>query len=369
MLKDWNRNETQQRRQFRETAGQGTKVVSTSTYIKSLNIDSLVRADTPHYRARLKRGELLPLNDYDKTSRRATYASSYVTSDPTANPVWTSYYTPDAGLPPGYATLPDLDYSLLESELPSPGDYLQAAAAGVYGQGWDALTFAGELGKTATMFRQIGKSLISLMSVRNWPSLYLQYRYGWRTLYYDLLQLQKAIQQIDDKRKRFQERRFGRFDLTVSIPTSWNYSTSYGAVSSVIKYKLGVGGAVVADIEPPKISFNPVKTGWELVTASFIVDWFINIGQWIDAMSFLVVQERYFGAIMTKFEAEWTTSVAFCTQKPPCVVTNCSVTASGTYKRVTRKPAVVPVGLSTIRRLNFLKVTDMVLIIRQLLGR
>jgi hypothetical protein len=52
----------------------------------------------------------------------------------------------------------------------------------------------------------------------------------------------------------------------------------------------------VADIEPPRVSFNPIVTGYELITLSFGLDWVVNVGQWLSAMSFLIFSTNYVAA-------------------------------------------------------------------------
>jgi hypothetical protein len=40
----------------------------------------------------------------------------------------------------------------------------------------------------------------------------------------------------------------------------------------------------VAKYIPPVISIDPIASAWELTKLSFVVDWYINVGQWIAAL-------------------------------------------------------------------------------------
>lgn len=61
----------------------------------------------------------------------------------------------------------------------------------------------------------------------------------------------------------------------------------------VVTDEISLRGSVTADINPPRFQLNPVITGWELIRFSFIIDWFVQVGTWLEAMSFLVFSTNY----------------------------------------------------------------------------
>jgi hypothetical protein len=75
-------------------------------------------------------------------------------------------------------------------------------------------------------------------------------------------------------------------------------STSQGVLTKLTQSEIDVSvrGTVAADIKPPTFSFNPLVTAWELLPFSFILDWFIGIGQWLASMSFLTFAEKWAAA-------------------------------------------------------------------------
>lgn len=186
----------------------------------------------------------------------------------------------------------------------------------------------------------------------------------------DMMSLQEAILRIDDGRKRFQERDGARNSFTRSqIVQNWNWSTSSGTIIRIDQINVSVQGMVVADIVPPRIHFNPVKTGWELITLSFIVDWFINVGQWIDAMSFLAIQTGYTASASSKCTITSNYILENVMAKSPSTITNIALSGTTHSVEVMRVPTNIPLGLTTIRRLNFLKVLDLTLIVRKLFSK
>jgi hypothetical protein len=71
------------------------------------------------------------------------------------------------------------------------------------------------------------------------------------------------------------------------------YSSAYDAYTDLSEYTVNVRGVIVADFMPSRIILNPVTTAWELTTLSFVLDWFLNVGQALNALSFLALNDRY----------------------------------------------------------------------------
>lgn len=259
--------------------------------------------DTPHYRKRLRDKEIIPMTAYERYdaqgalkpeyrsfSRTGTLCNPYIEIESNAA------FPTVLGIDGLRALAPDSDLSY----------YVQAAAAKIYGSGWDGLTFIAELHKTKKMLVGFATRLVRNMLSGRWDHIWLEARYGWRVLWYDMQDIAKVIQNLDGERKRFRES-VGTTEKSVysgSTPTGSQYGTAHWTTYEEIT--LGIRGTVVADIEPPKVSFNPFVTGWELITFSFVIDWILNVGQWLESMSFLALSTSYTsaGGLMVKRRAE-----------------------------------------------------------------
>lgn len=115
---------------------------------------------------------------------------------------------------------------------------------------------------------------------------------------------------------------------------------------------------MLAKFRPPKTHFNPFLTGWELTKFSFLIDWVVDVGQWLEAMSFLALAEEHTAAYGHQFDVTkivylehvewasgWSGNSAFASQ------VNLSTTG--------RFPSTVPISPSTKLNINFPKVLDL----------
>lgn len=244
--------------------------------------------------------------------------------------------------------------------------FVQAAAAKIATSGWDTLTFSAELAKTVAMFRGFTSRLISLAKAGKLESLWLEGRYGWRTLIYDLKDIDKAIRNLNEGRKRF----FDRVGTTISkIETRNDPQTAvYGNFNCLTTYThtIGLRGSVAADIEPPRFQLNPLSTAWELTRLSFVVDWVVNVGQFLDSLSFLALQREYTAAsgMMIKTDYKQTSSVNWAAGSSG----QWFIESEGHAQLVVRIPASVSTIPLTELRLNEFKVLDLVALFIQMIG-
>lgn len=177
---------------------------------------------------------------------------------------------------------------------------VQGAAAKIYSRGHDTLTFLVELRKTMRLFTGIRENLIKLLKrgsantkVNDIASLWLEYRYGWRVLYYDMVELTDAVKSINEARTRFSDRVGLSTSDTSPIQSTVPSEDGDLIVDTTVNHRISRRGSITADISPSKFQFNPVTTSWELVRFSFIVDWFIDVGTWLESMSFLALTSNY----------------------------------------------------------------------------
>lgn len=192
-------------------------------------------------------------------------------------------------------------------------DYLiQQAAARIYSRGHDTLTFLAEIRKTTKMLKGVSGKLLSLsegMSVRKAAQLWLEARYGWRTLLYDIVDLHDAVQSLNDKRRRFSERAgHTSRDQVLVANTSYDLDGYCTFQRHVMTYReLSRRGSVTADIEPPRFQFNPVTTAWELIPYSFVIDWLIGVGESLESLSFQLLASKHVSSVGYKLTTrkEW----------------------------------------------------------------
>lgn len=115
--------------------------------------------------------------------------------------------------------------------------------------------------------------------------LWLEYSYGWKPLMNDLYELNQLVHQILYRPIEIEGRGFGKSSYTddwlyadrlyVRGSNDASHSTVLrGSLSSKALYLLQNAGLV-----------NPLSVAWELVPWSFAIDWFMPVGQTLEAMT------------------------------------------------------------------------------------
>jgi hypothetical protein len=343
--------------------------------------------NTGGYWMKKKRGDLLPLNLYRKLSIKGDSSSEFRADHKS----WGNCYWYWDGQPAhiyGNWRIEEGDFAYYYANKDLQGDLsyaLQAAASRIYSTGWDLLTFMGEFRDTVRLFngiqkryadkiagilkntdnvfanRAVKKNLDQLQEAL--ASTYLEGRYGFRTLAYDMQDFEKAMARINDQRVRFREGVSAGTHTNVQAGTwteNWtSYSLNTHAWTKESTYS--ARAVVVADIEPPKLAFNPLVTGWELTTLSFVVDWFVDVGQYLESLSFLALARTWYGGYGYKIDVTTnvsTLSVQPYTSQVNSVHVDYRANAHGTL--VSRSPASTLSYLPLIKvRLNEFKVLDM----------
>lgn len=333
--------------------------------------------DIERYHYRKRRGDLLPFTQFGQFELLSSRSGSLHYYAPGGYEYQTAsnWSHPSSTVPNWNITSAEL-YDRVENVDFDP--YVQQAAANVYSQGWDALTFTAELHKTIALFTgarqrllQLIKAAINAYKRKNKNSLakivlsptelWLEYRYGWRLLYYDIQDISKALATLDDSRKRFSQRAGTTYTETETTEGTYdgNYKFTYTIVDD---YEYSVRGAVVADLTPPKFQFNPITTAWELITFSFIIDWFISVGSWLESLSFLTIQQQYTAAGGVKLSLQRTGTLSNVGWK-----TGYSGSMSASSEAVgvvtVRTPTTVPLRPLVRLNISIPKVADIVSIL------
>lgn len=250
--------------------------------------------DIPDYHRKLKSGKLLPHTPFHcyrssgdgNCEREITLTSGR------------RYYTDPSDVYPGICGW-HIHEEDIAAHAPLHGDkYVQEAASRIYSHGWDALTFLAELASIRTMFAGAVKTAANIARPKNWKRIsatneWLSYRYGWRTLMYDIKDIHQCILNLDEKQTRFSERAGNSYSN--SYQTEYFKQYTHYSLEGLTQDAVSVNlrGSVTADISIPKVLINPVATAWELIPFSFVLDWFVSVGKWIEAASFDLLAQAY----------------------------------------------------------------------------
>jgi hypothetical protein len=277
---------------------------SNPNIVTQFNYDNIIRViekrfigwDIPHFHRRRKRGELLPHTPWKQVHISGSGSGFYDVKSGTTSS-WSRWFASNENYLAASAwRLTEVDLAAYVPDVSNK--YVQEAAAAIYTNGFDALTFLAELADVRSLFLNTAKTLLKLKIPKNWKALsneYLSVRYGWRTLFYDVTSLNKAIKALNDKckRTRYSEVRGNTSsdswqDVNLAYTTHYVYKVEKSYTTEV-----SLRGSVTADIEIPAFQFNPFQTAWEVVPFSFVLDWFLSVGRAISAASFLAFTSKY----------------------------------------------------------------------------
>lgn len=280
---------------------------------------------------RLQReGKLQPVNPMSKTSKKilsddtgevtydyyygASKIGSYMYKGDIAAMCW--YYASGYDFPPWVGSNPSW---------PLDSDVLTSALADARNQGFDVLTFLAEWGKTVELIKSFrtrvlkradritknlkrdlreGSTKSGAYTQSAWDifsDAWLEYRYGWRILQFDVESINEALYKLQAARSPFvrgyatQEDSVERTIQSYASPQSilrynirshlcYAYGYATGSLVQRKTYKKRAGtilDAYVSDI----FDIDPLVTTWEIIPFSFILDWFTNIGELATAYS------------------------------------------------------------------------------------
>jgi len=155
----------------------------------------------------------------------------------------------------------------------------------------------------------LGMSSRDILTGKFAANKWLEYQYGWKPLMSDIADSQQKVHEVLLK----------DYILIGSKSTSAeNVDSSDGSTGRrVLKSKISVKTQIKAKISNPALHsisswglINPVSIAWELVPFSFVVDWFMPVGNTLNAASAGVGLTFLGGSRMTKYLAEyaWTGS-------------------------------------------------------------
>jgi hypothetical protein len=275
---------------------------------------------------------------------------------------------------PGYLFLPVYQDCPLSIEM---DPYLTDAAANVF-DGFDALTTVAELGKTWGLVRgALGRALKLYrkarklnLSVNDACRTYLEFRYGWRILAYDVENISQALNAVSGLKILSK-----RATASVSNDSSYDVYSQAGNWRSTItvsdSWTLEGAARFTALAQVDAINSSPIQTAWELIPFSFIVDWFFSIGSAISNLANLGNVKESRSSVSYKYTLKrvaeaHTIEITSSSWNEREVSGGISGTLEVDMVAKTRDPASVPRIPGFRMKLNPYKILDLIAIVQQM---
>lgn len=313
--------------------------VSNPTYNRSSNdaynmYESMTDTVTPGFFSSKKSGKLLSINSMTKTKK--TYESPYGSvrwerrrkSD--GFTTWSEWYghlcmpviwrTTAFSTSPGGSPWVVWPTSVSKPAWPDESEVITKALADARTKGMDLLTFSAELHKTVGMIKnfrnnvlkraeRVQRQVLRKHDAGVWTSAellnafsqtWLEARYGWRILAYEADDINRQLLKIRSLASKVvrgyatEETTLERivhnaslislskyrYGYTVQLGT--DFSQANGLITQTCTRRLRSGSLINAIAEGLAFG-DPINTLWEVTPFSFIVDWFTNIGENLQA--------------------------------------------------------------------------------------
>lgn len=166
-------------------------------------------------------------------------------------------------------------------------------------------------------FKQAAKSLGIDTPHRTAANHWLAYQYGWKPLLNDAVGsatfLYDYFHRTEKPRYHFRARKAGP-ETTTSNVMSFDYIISWNFTRSSVVKTVGTAGLLVEIQSQSKHTqaalgsglTDPLLVAWELVPFSFVFDWFVDIGGWLENASSLQGLKVLTGWQSCKYIFEWT---------------------------------------------------------------
>ena len=284
---------------------------------------------TPGYFSILKSGSALPVNEmrlvkkdfFLLQSRPFTWLIEPMSGSP-SDP-WTNHSS-TAGLvyPHVFDGYGHLSTGASSEALPTKVHAKLNASA------MDVGTFAAEFGKTVRLITGFRKRVIKLLEsmvkqinlrslggtfrtfIDALATLWLEFRYGWRILAYDMQAIEESAAKLGNLTSDLVrtsessiEQATTRYDRTAisGAVTCSGYEdlgiTLYadGFRTTKEKYKVSAGSFATFTSQIGYI--DPLSTAWELIPFSFIIDWFVNVGDVLKSASPFITQDVVYASV------------------------------------------------------------------------
>lgn len=155
-------------------------------------------------------------------------------------------------------------------------------------------------GKQTVKFAPSYTRVVATDTLTDLARLELEYRYGWTPFVHDIVDSLKAINAEvlrGELQQRVFETAYGRRDATLEQTTPLSVGNLHGGawtgtktlthkvnVKAYAKYRYLETSGLAARMQEFGI-FDVPRTAWDLVPLSFVSDWVIPVGQWLEAIT------------------------------------------------------------------------------------
>lgn len=346
--------------------------VSYPVFIKK---GGVTRANTPNFHTKMVRNDLLPLNPYlrwDYQAQRSlgshwrVYDAGSALCTQTASGFTQPGFLLHDGVESNYGILPD---AWAEANV----EALKVQAIANCSADLDALTTAAESHKTFQMIKNTRKDAKDLIvqalrggrhTVRAAASAWLAWKYGWQQLGYDMQNIADFVNA--PIKSHIVEGRAGVSPtLQLVIPPEdiqWSSGTVHREREVSIDASLRAHAVVRYYSRGLNVAASIPVTTWEMVPYSFVIDWFVNIGDVLRAWDVLLMARNVQVSLGEKYTADITSTATYGPpgSNPKYVDSGGSAFATERFTRKRRIPSSVPSLVPSLAvRLTGSRITDM----------
>lgn len=261
---------------------------------------------TPGWRKLIAAGKIVPLQPYTRYDELSSQSGR-------RRLVWKAGPRPDCLRIAEIAScgiFEDFGYLPSEAELQSIADkystigerLLQSAASDITSD-FDALTFLAELRQVKGMFLSLAprmiKQLLAKPPHKAAADAWLQWQMGWKPFISDV---RSIVDIIHNPKGASRNRKTKRTSVRDEIPINVTKVLPNGekhTVTGSSRYSVDIRATVIADLSAfaNNAYINPISTAWELIPYSFLVDYFVGIGNWIKANSLVLAGVNYTASV------------------------------------------------------------------------
>lgn len=251
---------------------------------------------TPHFLKRKRRGDLIPYTNWVKTTQVGNWSSSYIIQWKSGFVCGSTTARPQSYTVGGDAfSFPKIDEAELDSWIESVDVNVDALVAGAasdcYSKGADMLTILVE-------FRKLGPDLVRLAKRvrKHKPDHHgtgtAEANFGWGNTIRDLVDIIQTFNRLGETPYKMVTGRAGT-SLSASEPYSSTYANAYYSTSWIgnTTYNASFRGSCCAKYTPPAARTNILTTAWEVIPWSWLVDYVIGVGQYLEQQSLLAVSQ------------------------------------------------------------------------------
>lgn len=361
-----------------------------TTYSGEQEIKTVRDVVTANLTALRRCGAFLPLNPFEVTTENIKIIAGNGRLDFTAaNFYWAGPYVPSSWS--STLSTPAINGSLADAAVLS-------AAANAAQASFDLSTWIAEFGDTVETLAEIGRrfngateamanearNLARIAQLARYPKRLLKYlgnprrafdqfadlwllgRYGVRPIVYDFYNAQKALQVLMKgttivKGRGQQEESYSNTYGPVTTNIGGGVNEVWSETITVNRKYYGTAFVRFNDRTSAAIQVNPLVTAWELLPYSFIVDWFVDVGAWVQTLK-PQMDGDYLGiclGIRTSIEHQTT---FYWTSNPPITGSLGPATRIRKVESYTRESASIPSFPPLIPRLSIPKVIDLITI-------